>query len=130
MKTSDFRLPGGDRNVGTVYTPDFGSELMPAMIVCHGWGGNRALDPFRQELCSRLINRGMAVVTFDFFGCGDTGGSYSEMTYGRWTDNLAAVYAWVVGQDWADPARIGSLGISSGSTAVNAGKEVVLPRFW
>jgi len=59
----------------------------------------------------------MIVVTFDFYGCGDTGGPYGEMTYGRWTNNLADVYTWVTEQEWADPARIGCLGISSGSTA-------------
>jgi dipeptidyl aminopeptidase/acylaminoacyl peptidase len=39
------------------------------------------------------------------------------MTYGRWTENLAAVHGWVERQDWADPSRIGTLGISSGTTA-------------
>ncbi len=117
MKQTDFQLSGGDRNAGTVYLPEGSPGQMPVVIVCHGWGGNRALDLFRQDLCSRLTDHGMAVVTFDFFGCGDTGGPYAEMTYGRWADNLAAIHAWVAGQAWADPTRIGSLGISSGSTA-------------
>jgi uncharacterized protein len=59
----------------------------------------------------------MVVVSFDFFGCGDTGGSYTDMTYGHWTENLADVHGWVGQQTWADPTRIGCLGISSGSTA-------------
>lgn len=57
------------------------------------------------------------MVAFDFFGCGETGGNYSQMTYGRWHANLAEVFAWGVAQPWADPARIGTWGISSGTTA-------------
>lgn len=117
MKSSDFRLPDGDRNAGTVYLPDATEGPMPAVIVCHGWGGNRTLEPFSLDLCSRLTERGMALVTFDFFGCGETGGLYSEMTYGRWGENVSAIHTWVATQGWADPGRIGTLGISSGSTA-------------
>lgn len=118
MKSRDFRLAAGDRNAGTVYLPDPHGDRMPVMIYCHGWGGDRTLSAFPQELCSQLIEAGMAFVTFDFYGCGETGGPYEQMTYGRWTENLAAIHQWVERQEWADPPRIGTLGISSGTTAV------------
>ena len=118
MKTADFQLPDGDRNVGTFHLPDDVDIPVPVMIVCHGWGGDRTPGAFRQELRDRLPESGMAVVTFDFYGCGDTGGPYGDMTYGRWTSNLADIFSWVSRQVWADVSRIGCLGISSGSTAV------------
>lgn len=117
MKRTNFRLSEGDQNAGTVYLPDHPAGPMPVMIYCHGWGGDRTLSAFPQELCSRLTDAGMALVTFDFYGCGETGGPYDQMTYGRWTENLAAVHEWVERQPWADSARIGTLGISSGTTA-------------
>jgi acetyl esterase/lipase len=58
------------------------------------------------------------VVTFDFYGWGETGGDPNGWTYGRWAANLADVCTYVGGQEWADVRRIGALGISAGSTAV------------
>jgi dipeptidyl aminopeptidase/acylaminoacyl peptidase len=117
VRKSDYRLPDGDRIAGSLYLPEDRNASLPVMIVGHGWGGDRRLDPFRQELGTRLVSRSMAIITLDFYGCGETGGPYAEMTYGRWVENLADVYRWATTQPWADPARIGCLGISSGSTA-------------
>jgi dipeptidyl aminopeptidase/acylaminoacyl peptidase len=63
-----------------------------------------------------LSKSSAALVAFDFWGCGDTGGSYSDMSYERWTSNLEDVFAWVSEQEWADEKRIGFFGISSGTT--------------
>jgi uncharacterized protein len=117
VNATDFQVPNGDRNVGTLYLPDSNDGACPVMILCHGWAGDRQHGAFRQALCSTLTDRGMAVVSFDFFGCGDTGGEYTDMTYGRWARNLADVHTWAAQQPWADSTRIGCLGISSRSTA-------------
>jgi dipeptidyl aminopeptidase/acylaminoacyl peptidase len=117
MNKRDFRLESGDHNVGTVYLPDALDQKLPVAVFCHGWGGSRALNPSAQSLCSALLDLSAAVITFDFFGCGDTGGPYSEMSYGRWESNLRDVFEWVSQQDWADSQRIGCFSISSGTTA-------------
>lgn len=117
MKTLPFRLDTGDRNVGTAYLPDTATGRLPVVIYCHGWGGSQKLTPPLLALAKLLESRPAALVAFDFFGCGETGGDYSQMTYGRWHANLAEVFAWVTAQPWADPARIGTWGISSGTTA-------------
>ena len=117
MRSREFRLEGGDRNVGTAYLPVDTQKPSPVLIACHGWKFHRALTPFTTALVERLTARGMFVVTLDFFGCGETGGDYAEMTYGRWAENVAAVFAEVATWDTVDAARIGCLGISSGSTA-------------
>jgi uncharacterized protein len=117
MHSTSFQLADGDRNVGTMYLPASPPVCGSVLIVCHGWQGDRTLTPFTTELVERLTAHGMAVVTFDFFGCGDTGGDYAEMTYGRWAEDIAAVFAEVASWDWVDATMIGCLGISSGSTA-------------
>ncbi|GCE15378.1 alpha/beta hydrolase family protein [Tengunoibacter tsumagoiensis] len=118
MKTSTFRLETGDQNSGIVYLPDEWQAQLPVLIICHGWGGDKTLNVFAEQVCQRLIALSMAVVAFDFFGCGETGGDYRFMTYGRWADNLSDVCTYVAAQEWADPHNIGALGISSGTTAV------------
>ena len=104
--------------MGTVYLPEERPAPMPVLIVCFGGTSDRQLYPFTVELCARLTAAGAAVVTFDFYGWGETGGDPSGWTYGRWAANLADVRTYVSGQEWADAGRIGALGISAGSTAV------------
>ena len=118
MRESRFQLADGDRNVGTFYLPETREAPLPVLIICHGWPGDRQLYPFTEALTSRATGAGLAIVTFDFYSSGETGGDPHGMSDGRWATNLAAVCDYVAGQDWADTMRIGALGISSGSTAV------------
>jgi dienelactone hydrolase len=118
MHEETFRLDFGDRNVGSLFLPDEASTSLPVLIICHGWPSDRHLYEFPAELVARGTAAGMAVVTFDFYSSGDTGGDPSGMSDGRWASNLHDVCRWIAEQPWTDPARIVALGISSGSTAV------------
>jgi pimeloyl-ACP methyl ester carboxylesterase len=117
MFAYNFRLATGDLNVGTVYLPSEAVVNIPVIIYCHGWGGNRQLWKPTQILCDRAMKEGVALVTFDFFGCGETGGSYNQMTYLRWKDNLSEIVSWVADQPFSDKDKIGCYSFSSGSTA-------------
>jgi pimeloyl-ACP methyl ester carboxylesterase len=117
MVQFDFHLDTGDKNVGTVYLPQSMDERIPVVIYCHGWGGNRGLTAATQSVCSALLESSSGMVAFDFYGCGDTGGSYSQMSYGRWTTNLKDIFEWVARQTWADARKIGFFARSSGTTA-------------
>ncbi|MDB6170182.1 MAG: X-Pro dipeptidyl-peptidase family [Verrucomicrobia bacterium] len=101
-----------------VYLPEGSRGRLPVMVYCHGWGGSQKLPPVMERLQPKLEAAGTALLSFDFFGCGETGGSYSEMTYGRWHRNLADIFAWLAAQAWADPTRAGCFAISSGTTAM------------
>ncbi|MHB1153515.1 MAG: alpha/beta hydrolase family protein [Eubacteriales bacterium] len=109
----NFNLSVGDKNVGTVYLPDENCIKLPVIIYCHGWGGNRSLP----AALNWSLEEKVAIVTFDFYGCGDTGGNYNQMTYRRWKENLYDIITWVSEQRFADIARIGCYVFSSGSTA-------------
>jgi pimeloyl-ACP methyl ester carboxylesterase len=117
MKKSDFRIDSGDKNFGNVYLPGSFIGKIPVIIYCHGWGGNKDLGPAPAALCNAATGSSMGFVGFDFFGSGETGGDFNQMSYGRWESNLADVFTWVLKQEWADPARVGFFGISSGTTA-------------
>ena len=117
MITYDFRLTTGDFNVGTVYLPSKDVESVPVIIYCHGFGGKRQLWTPTQALCDKAMKAGVALVTFDFFGCGETGGNYEQMTYSRWKENLSDIIAWVKSQPFSNADKIGCYAFSSGSTA-------------
>jgi len=110
----DFRLDSGDKNTGTVYLPDeYIGEKLPVLIYSHGWGGNRGLGAVLQ----RVLEKEIALVSFDYFGCGETGGDYSLMTYRRWKENLHDIVDWIFEQSFADTNKIGCYGFNSGSTS-------------
>jgi pimeloyl-ACP methyl ester carboxylesterase len=117
MYIYDFKLITGDNNVGTVYLPNQDDTNIPVIIYCHGWGGRRQLWTPTEKLCENAMESGIALVTFDFFGCGETSGDYSKMTYTRWNNNLSDVIAWVGNQPFAHKNKIGCYAFSSGSTA-------------
>jgi pimeloyl-ACP methyl ester carboxylesterase len=117
MFSFNFKVDIGDQNVGTVYLPNDNSKNIPVVIYCHGWGGNRNLWHPTEKLCEMAINNNIAIVTFDFYGCGETGGDYSKMTYSRWKNNLSDIVSWVSSQPFADKSKIGCYAFSSGSTA-------------
>lgn len=118
MHTVRFQLDQQDRNVGTIHLPNPLSSTLPVLVVCFGGSSNERPSLFTQELCRRGTEVGMGVVTFDFYGWGETPGDPNDWTYGRWAANLADVCTHVIAQGWADADRIGGLGVSAGSTAV------------
>ncbi len=118
MRQARFQLASGDRNVGTVYLPEGRQGRGPALVVCFGSASDQKPNPFTAELCARGPEAGLAVVTFDVYGWGETGGNPDGWTYGRWAANLADVCRWVATQAWADGRRVGAIGTSAGSTAV------------
>jgi len=117
MYKFDFALSVGDRNIGTVYLPGEHAVNVPVIIYCHGWGSNRTLGDPIKEICKRAMSENVAIVTVDFFGCGDTGGNYSQMTYTRWKNNLSDTLSWIISQPFANKDEIGCCAFSSGSTA-------------
>src|SRR5919199_5100146 len=118
MREEIFQIDFGDRNVGSLFLPEGASTTLPVLVICHGWPSDRHLYEFPAELVARGTDAGMAVVTFDFYSSGDTGGDPSGMSDARWASNLQDICPWNAEQSWADPAPTIALGISSGSTAV------------
>jgi len=117
MFSYDFQIAAGDKNTGTVYLPHEHSTNLPVIIYCHGWGGSRRLCAVAEKLLAQAAELNFALVAFDFFACGDTGGDYGLMTYGRWKNNLADIFSWCSNQSFADPNKIGCYSVSSGTTA-------------
>jgi len=82
-----------------------------AILVGHGIGGARSLEP------ARLLNRhGYGVLTFDWRAHGESDGDLCTFGYHEVRD-VSAALAWLQAQPDVDPERIGILGESMGAVA-------------
>jgi phosphoribosylformylglycinamidine cyclo-ligase len=104
----------GQQVVGMFHTPD-GSPKAPAVVLCHGFTGNKSESHFVfVKLARSLADAGMATLRFDFRGSGDSEGSFEEMTIsGEIADAMNAV-EFLAEQPEVDADRIGVLGLSLG----------------
>jgi fermentation-respiration switch protein FrsA (DUF1100 family) len=87
------------------------SQNGAAIIVGHGFGGYRALEP--AELLAR---NGYGVLTFDWRAHGESDGDLCTFGYHEARD-VAGALAWLQTQPDIDPGRIGMLGESMGAVA-------------
>ncbi len=95
--------------LGGWFLPARGAGRRPAVLVCNGNAGNRAL---RAPLAAALSRAGLSVLLFDYRGYGGNPGRPSE-------DGLAAdaraAQAWLAARPEVDPGRIAYLGESLGT---------------
>lgn len=97
-----------------VHKPAIGKDAKcPAVILCHGFGGNKDNELF-ETLADTLQARGMTVVRFDFDGHGESGGDFVDMTVPKEIDDAKCVYRYVASLPYVDTARIGMAGHSQG----------------
>jgi fermentation-respiration switch protein FrsA (DUF1100 family) len=96
-------------HLGGWFLPAQGSSPAPAVLVCNGNGGNRAL---RAPLATALSRAGLSVLLFDYRGYGGNPGRPSE-------DGLAAdaraAQAWLAARPEVDAGRIAYFGESLGA---------------
>lgn len=114
MKENRFDL-NIDGVAATAYFPPDGKNVCSAMVVCHGWGGNRRLWRLPEKIKNKVVKRGMAVFSIDMYGCGDSKYDYKNMTYALWSKDIAAAVRYV--REKYDINKVGVFGFSSGSTA-------------
>ncbi len=88
----------------------------PAIVVLHGSEPGRRDDFFRQELRTFLASEGLAVLTYDKRGVGDSGGVYveraSESNLRTLAEDALAGVAYLSGRSEIDSRHIGLIGSS------------------
>jgi fermentation-respiration switch protein FrsA (DUF1100 family) len=95
------------------------SQNGAAIIVGHGIGGHRTLDPTEM-----LARHGYGVLTFDWRAHGGSDGDLCTFGYHEVRD-VAGALAWLQQQPEVDPGRIGMLGESMGAvTAIRAASHL------
>lgn len=88
------------------------STPAPVVVCCHGLLSYKDSPKF-VSIGERFAREGIAVVRFDFTGCGENQASHDRTLISTRLSDLAAVLAAVSEASWAD-GRIGLLGSSFG----------------
>ncbi len=87
----------------------------PGVIFFHGFTGDRMESHWIFIKCARALAReGIASLRFDFFGSGESEGSFHEATLQSEIADARAAIRFMQRQKGIDPARLGLCGLSLG----------------
>lgn len=66
---------------GILHVPDKSNTRMPAIVLCHGFMGNKTgLHRIFVKAARTFKSAGYVVLRFDFSGCGDSDGNHEDIT--------------------------------------------------
>ena len=116
-------ISAGLRLSGTLHLPERISGLAPAVVVCHGFGGNsRGAD--RAAFASALAGAGHVTLRFDFRGCGKSEGEPGRVICEEEVEDLRNAVSHLASLPEVDAKRIAVIGGSlGGSVAIQATAE-------
>ena len=113
QRSHDFRSEG-QLIAGTLHLPD-GVGPHPAVVLCHGFTGQRLETHFLFVKMSRALERaGIASLRFDFRGSGESEGEFRDMTVETEVADALRAVDEVSSLPEVDEARVGVLGLSLG----------------
>ena len=100
---------------GILHSPMGYDAPCPAIAFFHGFTGTK-VEPHRVfvKTARELAAIGFYVLRFDFRGCGDSEGDFSEMTIGGEVSDAIKSIDVLTAMSGVDPERIGTLGLSMG----------------
>lgn len=100
---------------GMFHHPEGNSGKYPGVILFHGFTGNKMESHFLFVKLSRALEKvGIASVRFDFYGSGESDGSFQEMTPDTEIKDGKAILEYMKSIDIIDNRRIGICGLSMG----------------
>lgn len=96
-----------------LHVPDRSQSNAPLTILFHGFTGNRIeANRLLFHLANALEERGVAALRFDFIGCGESDGSYADLTLTSLLEQAETVFEWVLSS--IEPKEICVVGYSLG----------------
>lgn len=119
----------GDKLIrGDVRLPDQG-EKFPTVCFFHGFCVDRiGLMRLHELFARRCAESGIACVKFDFYGCGESDGDFSEMRYTDEKVQAQAIYEWTKNQQWCDTENMFLVGHSLGGAVASNIAPIVQPK--
>ncbi|MFC2166552.1 alpha/beta hydrolase family protein [Acidobacteriota bacterium] len=107
-----FENSAGIKLCGILSTPSF-EKPESVIILCHGFSTSK--DGRTNTLLEKILNdNGLATFRFDFFGHGESGGAFEEITISEAVDNVLQAVKFVKTSGFK---RIGLIGSSFGGMA-------------
>ncbi len=110
--------PSGELLVGDVTFPDIPQAKHAVIILVHGFGAERHESGLFTDLANMFSSSGLLVFRFDFSGCGDSEGDYSETSLTKLGSDLKAILNFVRKRHDVDQDKIGVLAQSFGTSTI------------
>lgn len=110
---------------GVLHRPDT-SAPAPAIMLLHGFSGQHIEDHrLFVQMAHHLTAAGFAALRFDFYGSGDSDGTFEEFTALTEVADALAALDWLEAQPGIDARRTDVIGLSLGGcvTALLAGQD-------
>ena len=105
-----------EKLVGIETAPSIKKEKYPTVILAHGFGVTKEESGMFDNIAQNLSKAGILVFRFDFSGCGESEGDYSETSLSKLKSDLSEILKFVKSQSKVDTSRIGILGQSFGTS--------------
>lgn len=109
-----------EKLIGIKTIPSNGKAKHPTVILVHGFADNKSEWGMFDDLAKLLPSAGFAVYRFDFSGCGESEGDYSETSLTKLKLDLSKILEFVKLQSDVDNRRIGILTQSFGASVTIA----------
>ncbi|MHC4870447.1 MAG: alpha/beta hydrolase family protein [Planctomycetota bacterium] len=110
----------------TLFLPDSDIAVYPAVIIAHGFTGSRNADARMLVWAGRaLAHNGIAALSLDFRGSGESEGCFSEMTIDSEISDAVAALDFLSARDDIKKDAIGMIGHSMGGfvSSCTAGRD-------
>lgn len=99
---------------GLLHLP-VGVKSPPVVVIMHGYASSKVgTRGIYEALSSALARVGIAVVRFDFRGCGESGGDFAHLTFQDLVEDAKQMLRFVIKLPEVDASRIGIYGSSMG----------------
>lgn len=120
--------------IGVFHRPE-GNGPFPAVLVCHGLGGNKVgCCRLYVHIAQALAEKGIATLRIDFRGSGDSEGNFIDMTVESQINDAIAALNYLAQRPDVDSTHLGLMGCSFGGTiaiyAANRFKKVRSLSVW
>lgn len=112
-----------ERLVGYKAIPLKKSSDKKIVILAHGLGVSKVDYGMFDQITISLNDEGYIVYRFDFSGCGESEGDYSETSLTKLKDELKFIIDFVSREEQVDKGKIGLLGMSFGTAVILALKQ-------
>ncbi len=116
----------GQQLVGMLHTPEEAKTPSPAVVLFHGFGGTKVeAHRILVKTARKLASSGFLALRFDFRGCGDSEGDFSDVTIGGEISDAIKSIDMLTNMKGVDKCRVGALGLSLGGcvAACVSGKD-------
>jgi len=104
-----------EKLVGIETAPSIEKEKYPTVILVHGFGVTKEESGMFDNIAKNLSEAEILVFRFDFSGCGESEGDYSETSLSKLKSDLSKILEFVKSHSKVEASKIGILGQSFGT---------------